>query len=112
MAFKVRDKVEVLNRKGKKVAEGVIYNINDFREPSLKYAVDVEGFSDFVFVGEEQLRPVKEKPEHLINVWHCDEDSCEDKVFYTDLEVMPETCPFCGSEYIADSRVLKVEPIV
>jgi len=111
MGFKVQDKVEIVNEKGEKLAEGVIYNVNDFREPSMKYAVDIEGFSDFVFVGESQLRPVKKEVEHLINQWHCDDDDCN-KIFYTDLDVMPESCPFCNNEYISDSKVLKTEPLI
>ena len=35
--------------------EGTIVNISDYREPSMKYAVDL-GFDDYVFVGEERIR--------------------------------------------------------
>jgi len=49
--------------------------------------------------------------EHLINTWHCDEENCNG-TFYTNLEDMPESCPFCDSEYIADSKVLKTEPLI
>lgn len=48
--LKVGDKVEL---KSKHI--GTIININEFREPSMKYGIDVEGFSDVVFVGEEQI---------------------------------------------------------
>ncbi|MDM5370563.1 hypothetical protein QUF96_03090 [Bacillus bombysepticus] len=41
MKLKVNDKVTIVDENEKKLAEGVIYNINDFREPSMKYAVDV-----------------------------------------------------------------------
>lgn len=54
--LKVKDKVEILNINGDKVAEGTIVNINDFREPSMKYAVDVDGYKeDVLFFGEERL---------------------------------------------------------
>lgn len=58
MGFKVRDAVEIVNDKGEKLAEGVIHNINEFREPSMKYAVDVAGLDDFLFFGEWQLKPL------------------------------------------------------
>lgn len=54
--FKVKDQVEILNINGDRVAEGVIVNINYYREPSMKYAVDVDGYTqDLLFFGEEQL---------------------------------------------------------
>jgi hypothetical protein len=37
---------------------GEVVNISDYREPCMKYAVDI-GFDDFVFVGEESIRPTK-----------------------------------------------------
>lgn len=113
MKFKVQDKVAIVDANGNKLAEGEIYNINDFREPSMKYAVNVEGYEDFLFVGKSNLQPLQSKDsvEHLINTWHCDEDTCN-KTFYTDLGEMPESCPFCGNEFISDSKVLKAEPII
>lgn len=54
--MRVRDRVVIVNKDGKPIAEGTIYNINDFREPSMKYAVDVDGYADDVlFFGESQL---------------------------------------------------------
>lgn len=39
--------------------EGKIVSVNSYRPPDLKYAVDI-GFDDYVFVGEESIRPVEE----------------------------------------------------
>lgn len=56
MELKVKDKVVIIDVSGSPVAEGIIININDFREPSQKYAVDVNGYEDDVmFFGESQL---------------------------------------------------------
>lgn len=56
MELKVRDRVIILDKNGIAKAEGTIVNINDFREPSMKYAVDVDGYTeDFLFFGEERL---------------------------------------------------------
>lgn len=38
--------------------EGELVNISDYREPCMKYAVDI-GFDDYVFVGEESIRPTE-----------------------------------------------------
>lgn len=50
--------------------------------------------------------------EHLINTWHCESDGCE-KTFYADLEVSeyPAFCPFCGDNYLADSKILVAQPL-
>ena len=53
--LKVTDKVWVKSIDGKQKIEGVIYNINEFREPSAVYAISVEGFDDFIFVGGDRL---------------------------------------------------------
>lgn len=58
MEIEVRDTVKVLNSEGQEIAIGTVANINEFREPNLKYAVSIEGYSDFVFVGENQLQKV------------------------------------------------------
>lgn len=56
MKLKVRDKVTIIDINGKSLAKGTIVNINDFREPSQKYAVDVVGYTeDVLFFGESQL---------------------------------------------------------
>lgn len=56
MELKVRDSVTIINKNGNPVAEGIIVNINEFREPSMMYAVDVDGYeADVLFFGESQL---------------------------------------------------------
>lgn len=58
--MKVGDRVEILGKDDNLIGEGTIYNINEFREPSMIYAVDVDGYTeDVLFFGESQLR-VKE----------------------------------------------------
>ena len=52
MELKVGDYVRIVDNLGKQFI-GKIYNINDFREPSMKYAVDCQIFNDYAFVGEE-----------------------------------------------------------
>lgn len=52
--IKVSDRVIITDLKGNKY-HGVVANINDFREPCMKYAIDIKGFDDVVFVGEEQI---------------------------------------------------------
>lgn len=54
--MKVGDRVEILGKNGSIIGEGTIYNINEFREPSMIYAVDVDGMEDVLFFGESQLR--------------------------------------------------------
>lgn len=56
MKLKIKDEVTIIDDKGKPVAEGTIVNINDFREPNLKYAIDVKGYvEDVLFFGGSQL---------------------------------------------------------
>lgn len=56
MEIKVRDNVTIIDSNGNPLAKGTIVNINDFREPSQKYAVDVVGYTkDVLFLGESQL---------------------------------------------------------
>lgn len=52
--YKVGDIVIVKDLKGNKY-KGEIININDYREPRMKYAVDIDGFNDYVFIGENQI---------------------------------------------------------
>lgn len=54
--IKVRDIVEIINDTNIVIATGVVVNINDFREPSMKYAVEVEEWNDFVCVGDNNIR--------------------------------------------------------
>lgn len=53
--YAIRTKVIVRDATGTKF-EGTIVNINDYREPDMKYAVDL-GLEDLVFVGEESIEP-------------------------------------------------------
>lgn len=56
MELKVGDRVEIIGKNGVAVAKGTIYNINEFRESSMKYAVNVDGYKeDVLFFGESQL---------------------------------------------------------
>ena len=42
--LKIRDKVEINHPAFGKPLIGVVFNINDYRPPEAKYAVDVDGF--------------------------------------------------------------------
>lgn len=59
--FRVRDRIKVKDKNGK-VYLGRIININIFREPNMKYCVDLDDFpiGKEVFVGEEDLEFVEE----------------------------------------------------
>ena len=35
--------------------KGTLVSINEYREPEHKYAVEIDGFSDYVFVDETHL---------------------------------------------------------
>mgnify|MGYP003557090168 FL=1 len=49
---------------GTEVLTGVIYNINEFREPSMLYAVDGDRMNDdFFFIGEDDIVEVLEEDE-------------------------------------------------
>lgn len=43
--------------------KGTIENVSHYREPSMKYAVDLDDFDldDYVFVGEELIRVCEEE---------------------------------------------------
>ena len=56
--YAIRMKVLVRDAAGTKF-EGTIVSINDYREPDMKYAVDL-GLEDLVFVGEESIEPFEE----------------------------------------------------
>ena len=63
--LKVRDRVLVKDRQGNKWL-GTIININDYREPSMKYCVDLDEYDeDYVFVGEKDIELAGEKK------WKC-----------------------------------------
>ena len=51
MRFKLRDIVKIKNTE----LIGKVANINDFRPPETKYAIDVGGASDFIFAGDDDL---------------------------------------------------------
>ena len=51
---KIQEHVIVSDRNGKEY-EGKVVNVNDFREPDMKYAVDI-GLDDVVFVGRDSIR--------------------------------------------------------
>ena len=59
--LKIRDKVEInhpfLDGLDKPLV-GVIYNINDYRPPEHRYAVDVDGFDDYLFLSREHLTKI------------------------------------------------------
>ena len=47
---------------GTEVLTGVIYNVNEFREPSMLYAVDGDRMNDdFFFIGEDDIIEVLEE---------------------------------------------------
>ena len=59
--LKIRDNVEIkhplLDGLDRPLV-GVIYNINDYRPPEHRYAVDVDGFNDCLFLGREHLTKI------------------------------------------------------
>lgn len=57
--FKVGDKALVKSRLTDEVFEGVIVSINDFRPPEARYALDIVGFYDLVFLGNGDLEELK-----------------------------------------------------
>lgn len=53
--MKVRDRVLVKDKQGNKWL-GTIININYYREPSMRYCVDLDKYDkDYVFVGEDDI---------------------------------------------------------
>ena len=57
----VRDRVLVKDKQGNKWI-GTIININDFREPHMKYCIDLDEYEiDYVFVGENDIELLKEQ---------------------------------------------------
>lgn len=57
--IKVKQKVLVRDYKGS-LFPGKIVNINEYREPHFKYAVDI-GAADLAFVGRNNIIPCKEE---------------------------------------------------
>ena len=49
---------------GTEVLTGIIYNVNEYREPSMLYAVDGDRMNDdFFFIGEDDIVEVLEEDE-------------------------------------------------
>ncbi|MCR1835005.1 hypothetical protein NSA56_11420 [Oceanobacillus caeni] len=62
MNLQVRDRVTIFDGDGIPLAVGTIVNINNFREPCHKYAVDVDGYTeDVFFFGDKQLVKIEEE---------------------------------------------------
>lgn len=61
MEFRVKERVIITNLCNQPVCEGEIVNINDFREPALRYAVQADGYDDVIFVGKKDLKKLEEK---------------------------------------------------
>lgn len=59
--FKKRQRVIVTNPLGQEF-KGILVSASDYREPSMKYAVDIGG-SDVVFVGDKDIKPDNSKEE-------------------------------------------------
>lgn len=56
--FKVNDRVYLIDNKGNKWI-GTIININEYREPSKKYCIDLDDYKkDYLFVGIENIEKV------------------------------------------------------
>ena len=58
--YKVTDKIIIKDYKGNEY-NGEIINVSCYREPSMKYAVYIDGFDDYVFVGEDLIVKKVEK---------------------------------------------------
>ncbi|KGR88844.1 hypothetical protein [Lysinibacillus boronitolerans] len=56
MDIKMMDEVTIIDSDGQEIARGTVANINKYREPDTKYAIYVDGYSDLVFVGKDQLQ--------------------------------------------------------
>jgi len=64
MPFKERDSVLIKNYSGHVLGLGVIVNVNEFREPNMRYAVDAQFYrDDYIFVGEGNLELFEEVDE-------------------------------------------------
>lgn len=62
MSLKKKDRVTVLNSDGVPMGEGTIDNVNEFREPSMKYAVAADFYDeDYLFLGEKNLVKIQEE---------------------------------------------------
>ncbi|ONK21201.1 hypothetical protein BLX87_23010 [Bacillus sp. VT-16-64] len=61
MSLQIQDRVTIIDANGNSLAEGKIVNINDFRGPNQKYAVDIDGYEDVLLFGEKQLAKYQEE---------------------------------------------------
>lgn len=52
--YNVNDKVIILDYRGRETKCEII-NVNRYREPNMRYAVYIEGFNDYAFVGEDEI---------------------------------------------------------
>lgn len=56
MTLQIGNRVTIIDTHGNPLGQGTIFNINNYREPSLKYAVDLDGYTeDLMFLGENLL---------------------------------------------------------
>ena len=56
------DRVKVIDFSGNELGEATVINVNEFREPELKYAIMCDFHDDdFIFVGKENLIKIKEE---------------------------------------------------
>lgn len=69
--FKVRDRVVVIDGGGREF-HGEIANISEYREPNLRYAIDLDDYKDdYVFVPECQLREEQDDSQELDYCYEC-----------------------------------------
>lgn len=69
--FKVGQRVKVFTRPDSTIYKGTIINMNDFREPTMKYCVDMDDtdlFRDYQFVGEDNLEIDRNEEQWLRNI--------------------------------------------
>ena len=61
-SIKVGDRVHVINNNGNTAGKGTVININDYREPDARYAIDADFYNeDYLFVGINNLRLIKQE---------------------------------------------------
>lgn len=59
--IKVGDRVIVINNEGNVAGEGTVININDYRDPDTKYAIDADFYKeDYLFVGINNLKLIEQ----------------------------------------------------
>ena len=62
MSLQAMDRVKIIGNEGRELAKGTIYNVNDYREPSHKYAVHIDGYTeDVLFFGDNALVKIEEE---------------------------------------------------